>query len=401
MFQHKWFKWLVVCLALPLVGTGVGFLLIAQGALIYGAAVFYTFAAALLLWVYWGIYQARHHRAARLAGLILTTGLAVAALGGALWRSGWNSLTIAMVGIWAMTVGVYLGLGLLRLLLAPGHPITGVARTLLDEALRMRIVRAMLIVLLLLLPVMPLLLRGEEQLQFRLQTFLSLSLLLVSVMLSLVTIFLGCWTISNEVSDHRIFLTLTKPVPRWQYLLGKFLGIALLDLLLLAIAGGGIYTFTRILQQGPAHDEADRVAAAQQVLSARQAYAPYPPATVDVNAIKLARLKQLRADFPQEYPPDKPPTPAQWQAIDNAVMGQWHTIPPSRGRLFVFKDLDPHAPRGSVHLRLKPDPAENTRDPGHAPERAGQSNRPDGVRQAVTLSTSPGIPRSKWKFPST
>ncbi|MFA4028900.1 MAG: hypothetical protein GDYSWBUE_001365 [Candidatus Fervidibacterota bacterium] len=53
----------------------------------------------------------------------------------------------------------------------------------------------------------------------------------------LITIFLGATMIPSEVDRRTIFTILSKPVRRWQFLLGKFLGLALTTLVTVACMG--------------------------------------------------------------------------------------------------------------------------------------------------------------------
>lgn len=56
----------------------------------------------------------------------------------------------------------------------------------------------------------------------------------------MLTIFASVDTISGEIASHTIQTLVTKPVRRWQVLLGKWLGCAVMLLLYLALLAGGI-----------------------------------------------------------------------------------------------------------------------------------------------------------------
>ncbi|MCA9255322.1 MAG: ABC transporter permease subunit, partial [Phycisphaerales bacterium] len=59
------------------------------------------------------------------------------------------------------------------------------------------------------------------------------------------TILFSCRSLSREIESRQIFGLVTKPVPRWQILAGKWCGIMALNVLLMAIVGISTYIGTR------------------------------------------------------------------------------------------------------------------------------------------------------------
>lgn len=168
------------------------------------------------------------------------------------------------------------GYGMLRLALSLEWAPLGVARTTLEEAVRMKAAAAFIVVLLAALSVLPFSLSTGAPLHYRLQTLLSFGLGLTGVLLSLLTIFMSCATLSGELYDKRIFSTLTKPVGRAAYLLGKWLGIVLLDLLLLAVAGAALVGATLLLARQASQDAEVEKLVWGEVLVARIFIRPQP-----------------------------------------------------------------------------------------------------------------------------
>ncbi|MAE60645.1 MAG: hypothetical protein CMJ49_04715 [Planctomycetaceae bacterium] len=134
----------------------------------------------------------------------------------------------------------------LRLVLRFNWAPLGVARTMLTEAMRMKIAMVFVVGLLLILPWLPFLIDPSEPVRYRVQTFLSFSLMATTVLLGLMTIFLSCSTLSTEIAQKQIHTIVAKPVGRGAFLFGKWLGIGLLNLALLAVAGGAIYGFVMV-----------------------------------------------------------------------------------------------------------------------------------------------------------
>lgn len=272
----------------------------------------------------------------------------------ALWYAGPRHYAIVIGGAWAMTVSFIGGLALIRLLLTYGHPVTGVARTLVDEAIRMKIALVFIVGLILLIPILPSSLTPSERLEYRIQTFLTYSVAGISVLLSFMTIFLACGTISTELREKQIFLTMSKSVSRVHYLAGKLLGIALLNLLLISVSGVAVYSFARLLQQQRAMELWDRVAVEEHVLVARQSVLPRMPPGMDRDTLINERFKQLyteeanrwgagvavRIEDPQEVRDAvKRLSPRLRNEIETAVDARWHMVAPGRKQSFRFTGL--------------------------------------------------------------
>ena len=273
-----------------------------------------------------------------------------------------ENVGVAFAGITAMSVGFLVGLVVIRYAMWPGIPMCGVARTLIDEAIRMKAALIFIIGILLILPVMPLILSDEQKLSYRLQFFLGWSMGVVSVLLSVLTIFLACGSVAFEIQKKQIFMTMVKPLNRWEYLLGKWLGIGLLNLLLLAVAGGGIYTFARMMQASPALDSYDYIAVNEQVLAARvPLYAqPLDPeqfekfvaaeiTSYESGAVGTGLASQVTAD--------------ERQALLKRAETHWRTIKPNGTETYVFRGLEDASRYGrAIQIRIQPKMSPNPPD---------------------------------------
>ena len=254
---------------------------------------------------------------------------------GAIWL-GLAPFGTALAGATAMAAGFGLGLALIRWLLGGPSGIAGVARAVVDEAVRMRSTLVLLILLVGLVPVLPLLLDPAERLAYRVQFLISWALGATGLILGFLTIFLACGSVCGDIDSGRIHMTLSKPLERWEYLLGKWLGIVLYDLLLVVVAGGGAYTLVRMLAAGPAIDAADREAVDRQVLVARREVAPEPDNPQDYAARIAAAIASLEADSPEFFATQPAATRRR---IASEYRRQWHTVTPDMETTFVFPRL--------------------------------------------------------------
>ncbi len=157
--------------------------------------------------------------------------------------------------------------------------IWSVARHTMRQCLRMRAVAIFGVILAMLLAAMPFLLKGDGSLAGRIRTFLSYSTALTATALGLLTVFFSVAAISEDVRTKHIFSVSVKPVSRWQHLLGAWLGVSMLNALLLAAAGVGIYalaTALRLEADQAAINPTDRAAVETEVFTARQSVSPVP-----------------------------------------------------------------------------------------------------------------------------
>ena len=127
--------------------------------------------------------------------------------------------------------------------------IWAVARTLIVETLRIRsLVIFVLIVVGILTVGFGFWLHDSSGLgDQKIQTFLSHSFRFSFNFLSFLTIFISIASISRDIKQREIYTIVTKPISRGQIYVGKFLGIAVFNLILLAFTGLAIYATTQVL----------------------------------------------------------------------------------------------------------------------------------------------------------
>lgn len=164
-----------------------------------------------------------------------------------------------------------------RLCLSASSPSLAISRNLLDEAIRMKIALVFVGALVLLLPVLLTQLKPTEPLRYRLQTFLSYGIGMSYALLAMMTLFVATASVAFEQRDKQIYQIVSKPVSKIEYLLGKWVGVMVLNLILLAMIGGAVFWFAQYLRGQPAMDEYDALATSEQVLTARVGVNPSMP----------------------------------------------------------------------------------------------------------------------------
>ncbi|MBN1943137.1 MAG: hypothetical protein JW849_07565 [Phycisphaerae bacterium] len=175
-------------------------------------------------------------------------------------------------------------------MIAPGN-LRAVARQTFSQCLRMKIAAAFIVLLGVLLAVLPFGMKGDGTTAGNIRTFLSYSVSATGVLLSLVTVLAAARVVTSDVEEKQIYLLAVKPLARWQYIVGRWLGVLLLDAMLLAIAAGVIYAVAWNMRQRPAADATDLRAIETEIFAARREVKPQPP---DIDGAVAARLAVLR-----------------------------------------------------------------------------------------------------------
>lgn len=343
MFKLTWKSWLAVWLGLAVLFTGLFFLLLAQGA---GTAAYWVSLFGGVLGNAWTVVALVRWREVtwvkRLNTFVLTSlgfGLALQFFLAIQWQTG---LTTTLY-LYLAVIGFLVGINVLRLILRPGHPIFGVARTMLEEALRMGIALIFIIALLVLLVFLPLILGSEDRVTYMVQRFLMYSTGTVSLLLGLMTVLLGARSVSLELSSRQAHMTLTKPLSRWQYLLGKWLGIVLLNAVLVGVAGVAIYGFTMGIARNPSLNDLDRNAVDREVLTARVARVPGPMnGSWDQMYINVLEEKQRRdpSKFGQQGTAFGSLSDPLKQEVVAETIGQFYTVDGGTSKEYRFTGLE-------------------------------------------------------------
>ena len=175
----------------------------------------------------------------------------------------------AIVGIAFLAMTFALLTRLALLILSSPSPTFAIAQSVVREAVRQRISVAFIIILVVILPMIPLWIDENEPLRYQLQSYLSRSISLSYIILACMSIVLGCSTVAFEMRDRQIWQVMTKPVHRFKYLIGKWIGIVAVSGVGIATASLAIFISVEVLKTRPAMDALDDLAVRTEVLTAR------------------------------------------------------------------------------------------------------------------------------------
>ncbi|MEK6644927.1 MAG: ABC transporter permease subunit [Planctomycetota bacterium] len=127
---------------------------------------------------------------------------------------------------------------------APGR-IFAIARTTLAEGLRAKVGAGFAAIIFIAIPIFYFTAEGDGTIKGRVQMFLSYSMGFSGFVIGVLTIMFSCRSLSVEIASKQIFGIASKPVPRWQIVAGKWVGVMSLNVALLTVSTIAAYAGTQ------------------------------------------------------------------------------------------------------------------------------------------------------------
>jgi hypothetical protein len=216
----------------------------------------------------------------------------------------------------------------------------------------MKVAVAFMVLLAGALAVLPSIMTGDGTLAGAIRALLSYGASITVLLLSVVTVLLATNVVSNDISRKQIFLTATKPLARWQYVLGRWMGVVLLDAMLLALAMTAVFVLAQHFRGKPSPlpgivaAAEDRRAVETEVFTARGKAYPDP---VDIESRLNDRLKVYRDRGIYQQAVDswlsrtgRDPQRAEQAFIEDVrkeILGELRSAGPGRPILWTFSDI--------------------------------------------------------------
>ncbi len=119
--------------------------------------------------------------------------------------------------------------------------LVAVARLTMKAAFRFKLIPWLLLLLGTSILSIPHLVSHNSTAEMFTQVQLTYSLMAVTVILGVSTVWLSCGVLNHDFQRHHMVLIASKPIHRWEIWLGKWLGILCLNTMLLFLSGTGIY----------------------------------------------------------------------------------------------------------------------------------------------------------------
>lgn len=234
--------------------------------------------------------------------------------------------------------------------------IRAVAINTIRQAIRMKIVLAFMLILIVLIPVMALGLTGDGTIKGRLQSFVTYSLSLTSLILSLMTIILTTYSLTEDIYKKYAYMVLTKPIRRFELLLGKLAGVIFLDVVVLFFCAGLIYAATLYIPHHYGASEEQLSILNNGFFTARSSLRPPVP---DVRAEVVEEYKKLQAGHQL---PEGMSTQSIMRELTNRKLYEKRAVEPGRDIVWEFSNVRIPDPNENIFIRFKYDVAVNPPD---------------------------------------
>lgn len=229
---------------------------------------------------------------------------------------------------------------------------TAIVKLTLRNALRSHIFQLLLGFLVLCLAFVPTTVGGGTASEF-IRVSLLYSLWGAGAILSLSALWVGCHVMSADVDNYQLHMVVGKPVSRVTVWLAKWVGVCILHLVLLGLAGAAIYFVVTWRFANGDFPESERAKIRNEVMVGRRVFLPNRPDYLSV-AREMAREKivdrrkrGVRLDL----------SPASQEKIIKECLKEAVTkdseVLPGRERVWFFRGL-PRNPGKPIFLRYRP-----------------------------------------------
>lgn len=230
--------------------------------------------------------------------------------------------------------------------------VAAIALNTIKQIFSMKAAIVFMLLLLVLLPLMGLTMTGDGTLKGRLQTFVSYSLSLVSLLLCLLTIILAVYSLTSDIKQRQIFTLATKPVKRFQIILGKFLGVVAVDTILLILFAAIIYFSAVSIPRFVDAPGRQVRAAGNEFFTAR---ASVEPVEKDVSVEVEETYEKLKnnPDFLERFENDSEEDIKK--ALRNRKILEQRSVAAGERIVWEFRDIEPIDPGQSLFIKFKYD----------------------------------------------
>jgi hypothetical protein len=233
--------------------------------------------------------------------------------------------------------------------------ILAVASNTVKQALRMKVALVFVVLLLVLLPLLALSASGDGSMKGRLQTFVSYGVSLTSLLLSLLTLFTAIYTTTSDLVHKQVYTVLTKPLRRYEFLLGKFFGILFLDVVLLILFSGIIYGIVVLAPRYVNVSAQEQLELNDQFYTARARMLPKPVAVTEEEV--EAKYQQLEHDQVLDQKFDKHSPGKLKDYLRNQLRMSKNAVAVGAPHIWEFNNIKPLDPNEELFLRFKFDVA--------------------------------------------
>jgi len=224
-----------------------------------------------------------------------------------------------------------------------------VAKNSFVSAMRMKTAIVFMLLLIVLLPILCLTSTGDGTTKGRIQSFISYGLGLTGFLLSILTVIVSCFTLSTDIKHKQIYTVITKPIRRFELVLGKVLGVVVLDLLLLLVFSSIIYALTLQIPRLSKTKGDELAMLNNEFFTARTAL----KVNFDEQVIEK-RVNEAYTRLQQSGQLEESKTKqAVLQELRDAAKYSMHSAEPGGMVLWEFENVKPFDSNENIFIRLK------------------------------------------------
>ncbi len=226
----------------------------------------------------------------------------------------------------------------------------------LRNAVRSHVFQLLLLLLVLCVALVPTTVGGSTATDF-IRVSLLYSLSGVGTILSLSALWVGCHVMSADIDSYQLHMVVSKPVSRVTIWLGKYLGVLILHLVLLAFAAAAIYGVVMWRFRNGDFPEEERARIRNEVLVGRRVFLPERRdyATL-ANDLKDEKIRKQIAEGRRRDPNVSPAEQERIyrECLKKLLVEDSETpFGPEHPREWVFREVPANAER-MLYLRFRP-----------------------------------------------
>jgi hypothetical protein len=229
------------------------------------------------------------------------------------------------------------------------NSIRAIAGNTIAQAFRMKIALVTVLLLLVIVPLMGMLVSGDGTLKGKVQTFMSYSISLTGMLLIVMTIFVSVYTLSSELTGRQMTMVVSKPVGRYEVVLGKFIGVVVVDLILLIVFSLIIFGMTLCMvkfSDAPAEEVAE---VNKEVFTSRVSMSD----PIDKGLVRKLAMERYEKLAERGLIPEEVTKLQALQYLSSEEAGRLRSVPVGGSRVWKFDDVRLKDDEESIFIQFK------------------------------------------------
>ena len=208
-----------------------------------------------------------------------------------------------------------------------------IAYKMIQEAYKNKANFVVLLLLNVFIVLLPIFLQTYDTAQGQIKLFLNYSLMFTGFVLYMCTLFFTSSSLANEIQHKQIYLIDVKPVPRYQFILGKFFGVACLNIIFLLCTSVVILGMFEILRSVDKTPE-EQAKIQKKIINVYQEVHPF----VDQNKLIQQVNREYRRLEAENRLPQQPEHEIK-EAILQEITNLSLLVPVGMTKTWIFQDI--------------------------------------------------------------